>query len=125
MKPSCSISSVVVRAILHFPVMLLAGCVYVSDSSPPPSTAKANSTVETQILDRLNALDARMARLEGQSATAVSMPPLKDGKYTVQAGDTAMRIATSVGLKLVELEARNPGVDWTKLRIGQQVVIEQ
>jgi LysM repeat protein len=39
--------------------------------------------------------------------------------YTVKAGDTLFSIAQSHGISLEKLQAANPGVDPTKLQVGQ------
>jgi len=49
---------------------------------------------------------------------------IQDRKYTVREADTEMKIALLFGLRLSDLEALNPGVIWTKLKIGQQVVVQ-
>jgi LysM repeat protein len=41
--------------------------------------------------------------------------------YTVVAGDTGGRIAQKLDVTLNALAAANPGVDWTRLRIGQSL----
>ncbi len=45
------------------------------------------------------------------------------GEYTVAAGDTLSGIARKAGVTLSALEAANPGVDSTRLRIGQKLKV--
>jgi LysM repeat protein len=43
-------------------------------------------------------------------------------EYIVKAGDSSgTKIATARGISLADLQAVNPGVDWTKLKIGQKL----
>jgi LysM repeat protein len=53
--------------------------------------------------------------------------PLVAGKdeYVVKGGDTGTKIATATGFPVKQLEAVNPGVDWTKLKVGQKLKLPQ
>ena len=42
-------------------------------------------------------------------------------EYVVKPGDGGAKIAKTAGVSLSDLQAVNPGVDWTKLKIGQKV----
>jgi LysM repeat protein len=53
----------------------------------------------------------------GKSGPAVAGP----GEYVVKAGDGGTKIAKANGVSLADLQAVNPGVDWTKLKVGQKV----
>jgi LysM repeat protein len=53
----------------------------------------------------------------GKSGPAVAGP----GEYVVKAGDGGAKIAKASGVSLSDLQAVNPGVDWTKLKVGQKV----
>lgn len=46
-----------------------------------------------------------------------------DGTYTVAPSDTLAKIARKFGTKLDSIEAENPGLDPTKLRVGQKIRI--
>ncbi len=46
-----------------------------------------------------------------------------DGTYTVGAGDTFAKIARKFAGKMDAIEAENPGLDPTKLRVGQKIRI--
>ncbi len=52
-----------------------------------------------------------------------STGPVVAGKdeYIVKSGDTGTKIATATGASIKALEAVNPSVDWTKLKIGQKL----
>ena len=50
-------------------------------------------------------------------APAVAGP----GEYVVKAQDSGAKIARANGVSLGDLQAVNPGVDWTKLKPGQKI----
>lgn len=50
-------------------------------------------------------------------------PPVGEFTFNVHAGDTAVTIARDVGLSVQELQAMNPGVNWSKLKIGQTLKV--
>ncbi|MCR6654824.1 MAG: LysM peptidoglycan-binding domain-containing protein [Opitutus sp.] len=43
------------------------------------------------------------------------------GEYVIKAGDTGAKIARAQGFPLSDLQAVNPGIDWTKLHVGQKI----
>ena len=43
------------------------------------------------------------------------------GEYVVKAGDGGAKIARANGCSLADLQAVNPGVEWTKLKPGQKI----
>lgn len=43
------------------------------------------------------------------------------GEYIVKAGDTGMKIAQANHVSVSDLQAVNPGVNWTKLKIGDKI----
>lgn len=53
----------------------------------------------------------------GSSGPAVAGP----GEYVVKSGDTGMRIAASQGVSVGDLQAVNPGVNWSALKVGQKL----
>jgi LysM repeat protein len=42
-------------------------------------------------------------------------------EYIVKGGDTGYRIATANGVSVPDLQAVNPGVSWTGLKVGQKI----
>ena len=54
---------------------------------------------------------------KGSGEPAVAGP----NEYVVKAGDGGAKIAKANGVALADLQAVNPGVDWTKLKVGQKV----
>lgn len=60
--------------------------------------------------------------------TAAIMPPRpaddagsRSHDYIVQPGDTGSMIARASGITLQELAALNPGVNWSRLTVGQKI----
>jgi LysM repeat protein len=53
--------------------------------------------------------------------------PIVAGKdeYLVKSGDTGSKIAAATGFKVSELEAVNPGINWSKLQINQKLKLPQ
>lgn len=43
------------------------------------------------------------------------------GEYIVKPGDSGVKIATANGVSLGDLQAVNPGVSWTSLKVGQKI----
>lgn len=76
--------------------------------------------------DAIAALQAAVAKKaaapagEGKTAGKGSAPA-GPGEYVVVSGDNLSRIAKKVGISLKALQDLNPGVDATKLRIGQKL----
>ena len=46
-----------------------------------------------------------------------------DGSYSIAPGDTLAKIARKFAVKLDAIEAENPGLDATKLKVGQKIRI--
>jgi LysM repeat protein len=42
-------------------------------------------------------------------------------EYIVKSGDTGMKIARANGVSIGDLQAVNPGLNWTKLKVGDKV----
>ncbi|HEX2853130.1 MAG TPA: LysM domain-containing protein [Opitutaceae bacterium] len=55
-------------------------------------------------------------------ATEIQPPP--PGTYPIVPGDTGAKIAARHNLSLRDLQAMNPGVDWSKLHVGQTVKVK-
>ena len=74
--------------------------------TPNPRTA-TNSTVQ----------------LPRPDSTTPSRPPTSRRKHEVQSGENPTAIARRYGIKLQELYAANPGLNPSKLQIGQELII--
>jgi LysM repeat protein len=59
-------------------------------------------------------------------ATSTEPAVAGPGEYIVKPGDSSgMKIATSLGVSLHDLMDVNPGVNWTKLKIGDKLKVPQ
>jgi len=57
----------------------------------------------------------------GDAAPTAATPD--DGVYTIQSGDTFSKIASRLGISLDALMRANPGVNPSRLQIGQKIVL--
>ncbi|MEX2045284.1 MAG: LysM domain-containing protein [Opitutus sp.] len=88
------------------------------------STQDAFNLVSTE----LSSLRTSVTKLE-ESAKRPAAAAKKGGEsvvagsdeYIVKSGDTGMKIAGSHGISVGDLQAVNPGVSWTGLRVGQKL----
>lgn len=64
---------------------------------------------------------APAAAKAGAAAAAPTGVRNSDGTYTVAAGDTPTRIAAKFGLRVDAVLAENPGLDPSRLRVGQRI----
>jgi len=60
---------------------------------------------------------APVAGKKGSGEPVVAGP----GEYVVKAGDGGAKIARANGVSLSDLQAVNPGVNWTKLKVGDKL----
>lgn len=60
---------------------------------------------------------------KGGSAAAATGVLNADGTYTVASGDNFSKIARKFGVKVDAIEAENPGLDTTKIKVGQKIRI--
>lgn len=58
---------------------------------------------------------------KGGAAAAPTGVMNPDGTYTVAAGDNLSKIAKKFGVRVDAIEAENPGLDPTHLRVGQKI----
>jgi LysM repeat protein len=59
------------------------------------------------------------AAAKGSSGPVVAGPD----EYVIKGGDTGAKIARAQGFSLADLQAVNPGVDWTHLKVGQKIKV--
>jgi nucleoid-associated protein YgaU len=90
----------------------------------------------TQVGEQMGVINGRIAKVEeAQKARAVA-PAGKagaaaaptgvlnaDGTYSIAPGDTLAKVARKFAVKLDAIEAENPGLDPTKIKIGQKIRI--
>ncbi|WP_438481092.1 LysM peptidoglycan-binding domain-containing protein [Oleiharenicola lentus] len=90
--------------------------------------ASLTSTGErlTKIEEAQKARAAAPAAKGGASGGAAAAPTgVVDaaGNYTVASGDSLTKIARKFGVRADAIEAKNPGLDPTKLKVGQKIKI--
>ncbi|HEX2854158.1 MAG TPA: LysM domain-containing protein [Opitutaceae bacterium] len=107
-------------------------------TSAAADAAKANKTIvdyARQTQDGFNTVGNELAKLreeltkmEAQKKAAPvagkkSSEPVVAGpdEYVIKAGDTFSKIAAAQGLKASDISAVNPGVDSSKLHVGQKI----
>lgn len=108
-------------------------------NSAVTTSALASLASQTQggfntVTGELTKLGERVAKLESGrgGAKAAAKDPAAggaapagggaaDGTYVVKSGDGLAKIAKSLGVTLSALQAANPGVDSSKLKIGQKL----
>jgi len=74
-------------------------------------------------ITKLEEAQKRPATVSGKSKEAVVAGP---GEYVVKAGDTSgTKIAKANGVSIGDLQAVNPGVEWSHLKIGQKLKLPQ
>ncbi len=83
-------------------------------------------TLRAQITKVEEAQKARAAAPAAKNGAAAPAPTgvlNSDGTYTIGSGDTLAKVARKFAVKLDAIEAENPGLDPTKLRVGQKIRI--
>jgi len=79
----------------------------------------------TKVEEAQKAKPAAAAPAAGKAGAAPAATGVlnADGTYTVGSGDTFAKIARKFNVKMDAIEAENPGLDPTKLRVGQKIRI--
>jgi LysM repeat protein len=107
-----------------------------ASSSEKASTAVNALQRSTQ--DAFNAVSLELGNVKGEitklqeaakaPARAAAAPGVKAGpavagpnEYVVKSGDSGAKIARTNNVSLADLMAVNPGVNWTKLKVGDKV----
>ncbi len=65
--------------------------------------------------------EARVAPKSAQGAGSAGPVVAGPGEYVVKSGDTGYKIAQANGVSVADLQAVNPGVSWTALKVGQKI----
>lgn len=87
-----------------------------------------------QVGAEIGTINAKIAKIEEAQKARAAAPAGKggapaggtldaNGNYVVGKGDSLAGIARKFGVKLDSIEAENPGIDPTKLKVGQKVKI--
>lgn len=89
----------------------------------------------TEVRDRIGKLESARVAVRPQPAPAnqgataqqqqQTPPAAAPGEYVVKSGDTGSKIAAANGVKLADLMAVNPDVNWNRLRVGQKIKLPQ
>ena len=64
---------------------------------------------------------APVAGKDKKGAASNGEPASPGGDYVVKAGDSGTKIANANGVTIGDLQAVNPGVNWTKLKVGDKL----
>jgi LysM repeat protein len=56
-----------------------------------------------------------------KGAGAAAAPTAGPGEYVVKSGDTGTRIASANGTTIQALTDANPGINWSRLQVGQKI----
>lgn len=107
-------------------------------SSARAAISSANEQTVQQVNSALAAVGAELGKTNGEIAklqeaiskgvktggsTNKSTGPVVAGpdEYVIKAGDTFAKIARAQGVSLGDIQAVNPGVDASKLKVGQKI----
>lgn len=81
----------------------------------------------TQVAQELGNIRGEITKVQeakvAPKAAAKTAGPVTAGpdEYIVKGGDTGYKIATANGVSVADLQAVNPGVSWTALKVGQKI----
>ena len=109
--------------------MLIQGCK--REQTPPPTTEPVSSMTETSLPPTEVSTGAPPAMVSTSLPPAAVAPPVvppvvtepTGTEYVVVKGDTLGKIAKAHGVTVKALEAANPGVVPTKLKVGQKLTL--
>jgi len=87
-----------------------------ADLAATKQSTEANEKALAEQIASLQKVAAKPAAANGKAAT-----PAGPGEHAVAKGETLSGIAKKAGISLKALQDLNPGVDATKLRIGQKL----
>jgi LysM repeat protein len=105
-----------------------------SDKAARDITTLQNSTqaAVNQLGTELATIDEKIKHMEeAHVAKASAKGPRGEpavagpGEYIVKSGDTGARIARANGCSIADLTSVNPGVSWTKLKVGEKLKLPE
>jgi LysM repeat protein len=109
--------------------MLIQGCREKTET-PPPAPEPVVSMTDTNLSPAMVSTSAPPTTVSNIAPTVPYTPPVAPvvpeatgSEYVVVKGDTLSKIKTKFGVTLKALEAANPGVQPTKLKVGQKLTI--
>jgi LysM repeat protein len=99
-----------------------------------PTSRACVQTALDQVGNEIGTINAKITKMEesmkkpapaaGKGGAAAPTGVLNaDGTYSVAPGDTISKIAKKFAVKVDAIEAENPGLDPTKLKVGQKIHI--
>ena len=84
-----------------------------------------------QVGTEIGAMRAQVSKMEeaqkaraaapGKAGTAPTGVRNADGTYTIASGDTVAKVAKKFGMKIDAIMAENPGLEPSRLRVGQKI----
>jgi LysM repeat protein len=81
-------------------------------------------TTDTQAMsERLASAPSRAAAAAGSGAAPGTVA--EDGSYVIKSGDTLSKIGAQFGVSWQEIQRLNPGLNPSRLQVGQKVVVPQ
>lgn len=119
---------VIAISVFGLTAMLIQGCkreTETADNSTPPTDTNAMAGVDTNATSMEASNPPVMPPVETNPPIVAPTPPPEPAttEYVVVKGDTLGKIAKSQGVSLKALEAANPTVQPTKLKVGQKLEI--
>ncbi len=84
-----------------------------------------------QLGTEIATLDEKVKHLEETHVAKAGKGPKGEpavagpGEYIVKGGDTGSKIARANGCSLTDLKSVNPGVNWSKLRVGDKLKLPE
>ncbi len=94
---------------------------FAESSNPPPAMAPTTNTVATA--SPTNTISSVPTTPAIPATPVPETTPGTATEYTIVSGDTFSGLATKFGVKVKAIEDANPGVDPSKLKIGQKIHI--
>ncbi len=120
--------SILAIHVLLLGALLIQGCRPESPSTgselpPPPTNIVDNSVVPPPTNVALPPPPTNVALPPLPPANVVEVPPAAPAEYVIQKGDTFAVLAKKYGVSVKAIQQANPGVDPTRLKIGQKIAI--
>jgi LysM repeat protein len=110
--------------------MLIQGCKRAAETPPEPVIETNNYATDTNLSPAMVSTGAPPAAVSNIAPPAAYTPPVAPvvpeptgSEYVVVKGDSLAKIAKNNHVSLKALEAANPGVVPTKLKVGQKLTI--
>ncbi len=91
------------------------------------STQQAFTSVATELSNMKGEIEKIHAPRAAANGKGDKGGPVVAGKgeYVIKAGDTGAKIARANGVSIQDLKSVNPGVNWSKLSVGQKIKLPE